>query len=102
LAYAFPNFEQRLLCIQARLQALSILGVHRISNFSQLFRTKTAFVAKMDCLCIKKYVRNESLRSKNFSGFPKIWKKKTKKIEKNSVYFEEKKTKKKCLQAPKN
>lgn len=26
LAYAFPSFEQRLLCIQARLQALSILG----------------------------------------------------------------------------
>jgi len=25
LAYAFPSFEQRLLCIQARLQALSIL-----------------------------------------------------------------------------
>lgn len=29
LAYAFPSFDQRLLCIQARLQALSILG-----NFS--------------------------------------------------------------------
>lgn len=26
LAYAFPLFDQRLLCIQARLQALSILG----------------------------------------------------------------------------
>jgi len=26
LAYAFPSFDQRLLCIQARLQALSILG----------------------------------------------------------------------------
>lgn len=26
LAYAFPSFDQRLLCIQARLQALSILS----------------------------------------------------------------------------
>ncbi len=32
LAYAFPSFEQRLLCIQARLQALSILG-KRNSSF---------------------------------------------------------------------
>ena len=29
LAYSFPSFEQRLLCIQARLQALSILGKTR-------------------------------------------------------------------------
>jgi len=29
LAYAFPSFDQRLLCIQARLQALSILGNQR-------------------------------------------------------------------------
>lgn len=30
LAYAFPSFDQRLLCIQARLQALSILGKNKI------------------------------------------------------------------------
>jgi len=30
LAYAFPSFDQRLLCIQARLQALSILGKNHI------------------------------------------------------------------------
>ncbi len=35
LAYAFPSFDQRLLCIQARLQALSILGnIKTIKIFS--------------------------------------------------------------------
>lgn len=40
LAYAFPSFEQRLLCIQARLQALSILG----RNDAELSQPVTARV----------------------------------------------------------
>jgi E3 ubiquitin-protein ligase HUWE1 len=36
LAYAFPSFDQRLLCIQARLQALSILGKHNMYIYNYL------------------------------------------------------------------
>lgn len=38
LAYAFPSFDQRLLCIQARLQALSILGKSKKTKFITLLK----------------------------------------------------------------
>ena len=38
LAYAFPSFDQRLLCIQARLQALSILGKTNIFKYLIKYR----------------------------------------------------------------
>jgi hypothetical protein len=34
LAYTFPSFNQRLLCIQARLQALPILGKNNMYIFT--------------------------------------------------------------------
>lgn len=49
LAYAFPSFEQRLLCIQARLQALSILGkiTEKKNEFS--FSPKFLFFSLFSC-----------------------------------------------------